>query len=113
MSGTTIWRIADGKIVEHWSEMNVLCVMQQIGRPITGQFSAHRDPDLEGLEHHQKYQSSESEHADPDRCERSRVVEALRKNIVRLLGGVPGHVVRAGDEAHRGKDRDEDDDRYP
>ena len=31
MTGMTIWRIADGKIVEHWSEMNVLGLLQQLG----------------------------------------------------------------------------------
>lgn len=31
MTGMTIWRIADGKIVEHWSEMNVLSLLQQLG----------------------------------------------------------------------------------
>lgn len=31
MTGMTIWRIADGKIVEHWSEMNVLDLMRQLG----------------------------------------------------------------------------------
>jgi predicted ester cyclase len=31
MTGMTIWRIANGKIVEHWSEMNVLGLLQQLG----------------------------------------------------------------------------------
>ncbi len=31
MTGITIWRIANGKIVERWSEMDMLGVMQQIG----------------------------------------------------------------------------------
>lgn len=31
MTGMTIWRIADGTIVEHWSEMNVLGLLQQLG----------------------------------------------------------------------------------
>jgi predicted ester cyclase len=31
MTGMTIWRIADGKIVEHWSEMDTLGLLQQLG----------------------------------------------------------------------------------
>jgi len=31
MTAMTIWRIADGKIVEHWTEMNVLGLLQQLG----------------------------------------------------------------------------------
>jgi predicted ester cyclase len=31
MTGMTIWRIAEGKIVEHWSEMNVLSLLEQLG----------------------------------------------------------------------------------
>ena len=35
--GIAIWRIADGKIVEHWSEWNQLQVAQQLGVvPTTG-----------------------------------------------------------------------------
>lgn len=37
MTGMTIWRIVDGKIVEHWSEMNVLGLLQQLGAlPLPG-----------------------------------------------------------------------------
>jgi steroid delta-isomerase-like uncharacterized protein len=37
MTGTTIWRIADGKIVEHWSEIDVAGLLQQLGAlPIPG-----------------------------------------------------------------------------
>ena len=31
MTGMTIWRIADGKIVEHWSQMDTLGLLQQLG----------------------------------------------------------------------------------
>ncbi|HEV2013652.1 MAG TPA: ester cyclase [Candidatus Dormibacteraeota bacterium] len=37
MTGMTIWRIADGKIVEHWSETDVAGLLQQLGAlPIPG-----------------------------------------------------------------------------
>ena len=31
MTGMTIWRIANGKIVEHWSEMDTLGLLLQLG----------------------------------------------------------------------------------
>jgi len=31
MTGIVIWRIADGKIVEHWAEIDVAGLMQQLG----------------------------------------------------------------------------------
>ena len=31
VSGIAIWRIEDGKIVEHWHETNQLGLMQQLG----------------------------------------------------------------------------------
>lgn len=37
MTGMTIWRIANGKIVEHWSEIDVAGLLQQMGAlPIPG-----------------------------------------------------------------------------
>jgi predicted ester cyclase len=34
MTGIVIWRIADGKIVEHWAEIDVMGLMQQLGGAI-------------------------------------------------------------------------------
>jgi predicted ester cyclase len=31
MTGITVWRIANGKIMEHWSEMDTLGLLQQLG----------------------------------------------------------------------------------
>lgn len=40
MSGTSIYRIANGKIVEHWGEMDFLGLLQQLGlAPAPGQAS--------------------------------------------------------------------------
>ena len=39
-TGIAIWRIADGKIVEHWSEVDTLGLLQQLGVvPAMGQAS--------------------------------------------------------------------------
>jgi len=35
-TGIAIWRIADGKIVEHWGEADMLGMMQQLGVVPTG-----------------------------------------------------------------------------
>ncbi|GAC1344954.1 MAG: hypothetical protein NVSMB27_06580 [Ktedonobacteraceae bacterium] len=38
VSGTSIYRVANGKIVEHWGEMDVLGLLQQLGlAPAPGQ----------------------------------------------------------------------------
>jgi predicted ester cyclase len=38
VSGTSIYRIANGKIVEHWGEMDILGLLQQLGlAPTPGQ----------------------------------------------------------------------------
>jgi predicted SnoaL-like aldol condensation-catalyzing enzyme len=31
MRSTDIWRVKDGKLIEHWDELNLLEVFQQIG----------------------------------------------------------------------------------
>ena len=33
MRSINIWRVKDGKLIEHWDELNLLEVFQQIGAP--------------------------------------------------------------------------------
>ena len=42
VSGTSIYRLQGGKIVETWSDWNVMTLMEQLGLSVTPKAEVHR-----------------------------------------------------------------------